>query len=73
MKPTDIEVGSTYSNGTQERRVLSCGQHYRGGSVVYRVVSKRGGGPLKVGDTSVMSRSGFAAWAVRKVEAGTDG
>ena len=71
MKPTGNLIGSTYTNGTQERLVLSFGQQYRGGSVLYRVTAKRGGGPLKVGDTAMMSRSGFATWVREKVEVST--
>ena len=68
MKPSDIQLGETYTNGRQERQVLSWHEHYGSRSLMYRVVGKRGGGPLRVGDTSCMTLRQFAAWASSRAE-----
>lgn len=68
MKPSDILLGETYTNGRQERQVLSWSSNYGSPSVLYRVVGKRGGGPLRLGDTSIMTVRQFAAWASSRVE-----
>lgn len=68
MKPEDIEVGGVYSNGRQERQVLELHTRSARPWVLYRVVAKRGGGPLRVGDVLHMTLAGFSGWATRRID-----